>query len=55
MALFLVAQHTTGRAAWGLIAVGLVSLNELWVVEAIGQRETFLYAAILMALAGLTV
>ena len=32
-----------------------MSLNELWVVESITQRETFLYSALLMALVGVTV
>ena len=53
--LFLVARRATGRAAWGLVAVGLVALNEFWVVETIHQRETFLYSAVLTALAGVMV
>ena len=55
LALFLVARRATGSAAWSLLAVALVSLNELWVVESIRQRETFLYSAILLALVGVTV
>ena len=50
MALFLVTRRTTGSAAWGLLAVALLSLNLLWVKEAIVQRETFLFSAVLMAL-----
>ena len=55
MALFLVARRATGSSAWGLLAVAFVSLNQLWVVESIRQRETFLYSAMLMALVGVTV
>ena len=53
--LFLVARRATGRAAWGLVAVGLVALTEFWVVETIHQRETFLYSAVLTALVGVMV
>ena len=55
IALFLVSSRATGSAMWGLVAITLVSLNELWVVESLRQRETFLYAAVLIALVGLVV
>lgn len=55
VALFLIARRATGSAEWGLVAVGLVALNVLWVEEMLNQRETFLYSAILTALAGFTV
>ena len=53
--LFLIARRVTGSGAWGLIAVGMVALNAFWVVEVLNQRETFLYSAILTALAGAVV
>ena len=55
MALLFVARRATWSSAWGLCAVTLVSLNEFWVNEAVRSRETFLYSAILLALAGVTV
>ena len=55
LGLFFVARRVSGRSAWGVIAVTLVALNELWVIEAIRPRETFLYGAVLLALVGLAV
>ena len=55
VALFPIARRATGSAAWGLIAVGLVGMNVFWIAETLNQRETFLYSAILTALAGLMV
>lgn len=55
VALFLITRRATGSAAWALIAVGLVALNKFWVVETIHQRETFLYSATVVALAGVFV
>lgn len=55
MALFVLARRASKSSAWGLIAVALVSLNLLWMAEAVRNRETFLYSAILMALVSATV
>ena len=53
--LFFVSRRATASSALAVLAVALVSFNGLWVEEVIEQRETFLYAAILIALVGFTV
>lgn len=53
IALFLLAQRTTERAPWGLIAVGLVSMNGLFIAGHVALADTVLYTAILLALVGL--